>query len=167
MAAFTSVTKLATKWRHLHWFQIWWIAPHALLANFATRWHYLHCLVQNLITRLTVWVTCIATLPWIAPSVPNLTTRKHHLNWFQIWPPNGNTCIGSRFANFATRWHYLHCLVQNLITRLTGWVTCIATLPWIALLVVWVSIDLISPSARDTSVKFQQGLGLSLRQPDP
>ena len=55
----------------------------------------------------------------------------------------------------------LLALVQNLITRLAGWVTCIATLPWIGLLALSVSIDLISPSARVTSVKFQKGLSVS------
>ena len=39
-----------------------------------------------------------------------------------------------------------------------GWVTCIATLPGIALLALSVSIDLVSSSARVTSVKFQQGV---------
>ena len=52
-------------------------------------------------------------------------------------------------------------LVQNFTTRLIGWVTCIATLPWIALLALSFSIDLVSSSARVTSVKFQQPLGLS------
>ena len=55
----------------------------------------------------------------------------------------------------------LLALVQNLITRLTGWVTYIATLPWIDLLAVSVSIDLISPSARVTSVKLPKRLGVS------
>ena len=47
----------------------------------------------------------------------------------QIWPPDGATCI-----------------------------SCIATLPWIALLALSVSIDLLSSSARVTSVKFQKHL---------
>ena len=51
----------------------------------------------------------------------------------------------------------LFALVQNLITRLPGWVTCIATLPWIVLLALSVSIGLVSPSARVTSVKFTLG----------
>ena len=38
-----------------------------------------------------------------------------------------------------------------------GYVTCIATLPWIALLALTVSIDLVSSSARVTSVKFAKG----------
>ena len=42
-----------------------------------------------------------------------------------------------------------------------GWVTCIATLPWITLLTLSVSIKLVSLSARVTSVKFQKGLGLT------
>ena len=46
----------------------------------------------------------------------------------------------------------LLALVQNLITRLTGFVTYIATLPWVDLLAVSVSFDLISPSARVISV---------------
>ena len=27
-----------------------------------------------------------------------VTTRKLHLNWLQIWSPDGNTCIGSKEA---------------------------------------------------------------------
>ena len=55
-----------------------------------------------------------------------------HLNWlhyFQIWSPDGATCISS---------------------------TCIATLLWIALLTLSVSIELVSSSARVTSVKFHK-----------
>ena len=59
--------------------------------------------------------------------VPNLVTGKHHLQLFKIWPPDGAT-----------------------------WVTCIATLPWIALLALSVSIELVSSSARVTSVKCNQ-----------
>ena len=43
-----------------------------------------------------------------------------------------------------------------------GWVTCIATLPWITLLTLSVSIKLVSLSARVTSVKFTLGLVHSL-----
>ena len=42
-----------------------------------------------------------------------------------------------------------------------GCVTCVATLPWIALLALSVSIELVSSSARFTSVKFQQPLFVS------
>ena len=46
-----------------------------------------------------------------------------------------------------------------LIPKLaTGKVTRIATLPWIALLALSVSIEFVSSSARVTSVKFQQGV---------
>ena len=38
-----------------------------------------------------------------------------------------------------------------------GFVTCIITLPWIALLAISVSIELLSSSARVTSVKSAQG----------
>ena len=40
-----------------------------------------------------------------------------------------------------------------------GCVTCIDILPWIALLALSVSIELVSSSARITSAKSQQGLG--------
>ena len=40
-------------------------------------------------------------------------------------------------------------------------VTCIATLPWIDLLALSVSIELVSSSARVTSVKSQQGGSVS------
>ena len=48
--------------------------------------------------------------------------------------------------------------IQDLVPPL---VTYIATLLWIALLALSVSIDLVSPSARVTSVKFQKGVGHS------
>ena len=48
-----------------------------------------------------------------------------------------------------------------------GCVTRVATLPWNALLALSVSIELLSSSARVTSVKFQQGVSLSEREPDP
>ena len=65
-------------------------------------------------------------------------------------------------------------LVPNFPTRLSGHVTCIAwfqswppgcvtraaTLPWNALLALSVSIEFVSSSARVTSVKSQQGLGV-------
>ena len=53
---------------------------------------------------------------------------------FQIWSPDGATCI-----NY----------------------TCIATLHWIVLLTLSVSIELVSSSARVASVKFQKGVSLS------
>ena len=63
--------------------------------------------------------------------VANMATRWRHLHRLQIWPPDGATCI-----------------------------SCIATLPWIALLALSVSIELVSSSARVTSVKFQQGVSV-------
>ena len=96
----------------------------------------------------------------------------HHLNWLQIWPPDGatcidyksiscnfghkvvppasvknwatkqpsNTCIHSKFGHqvaplalvpkLAIRWQHF----QMLTIWPPGWVTCIFTLPWIALL---------------------------------
>ena len=51
--------------------------------------------------------------------------------------------------NLVIRWRHLHCLQSWP----QGWVTCIATLPWIILLALSVSIELVSSSARVTSVK--------------
>ena len=59
--------------------------------------------------------------------------------------------------NLVISWHHLHCLQSWP----PGCVTCIATLPWIALLALSVSIDLVSSSARVTSVKSAQGLGVT------
>ena len=55
-------------------------------------------------------------------------------------------------------------LVQHLATR---WHHCIVTLPWIALLTLSVSIELVSSSARVTSVKSTQGGVRSDGHPDP
>jgi len=53
-------------------------------------------------------------------------------------------------------------IMQELIKMMPpGWVTCIAALSWIALLVLSVSIELVSSSARVTSVKFQKGVSLT------
>ena len=60
-------------------------------------------------------------------------------------------------ANLTTRWRYLH---QMQILPPDG-ATCIATLPRIALLTSSVGIELISSSARVTSVKSAKGLRLS------
>ena len=84
--------------------------------------------------------------------VANLTTRWHYLHKLQIWPPDGAICISCKFghqmmplalvADLPTRWYHLYCF--------QSWppdcITCIAT----------VGIDLVSSSARVTSVKSQQ-----------
>ena len=56
--------------------------------------------------------------------------------------------------NVVIRWRHLHCLQSWP----PGCVTCIATLLWIVLLALSVSIDLVSSSARVTSVKSTQRL---------
>ena len=56
--------------------------------------------------------------------------------------------------NLVIRLHHLHCLQSWL----PGCIACIATLPWNALLALSVSIELVSSSARVTSVKFQKGV---------
>ena len=57
---------------------------------------------------------------------------------------------------------------MHLIQRSSGGATCIATLPWIALLSLSASIELGSSSARVTSVKSAKGLGVTqLERPGP
>ena len=62
--------------------------------------------------------------------------------------------IGSKFGNQVTS-------LPKFEGCPPGWVTCIATLPWITLLTLSVSIKLVSLSARVTSVKFQHGVVLT------
>ena len=108
--------------------------------------------------------------------ITNLATRWRYLHQFQFWhqlkilPPNGATCkFGPQMAplalvaNLTTRWRHLHCLQSWP----PGCVTCIATLPWIAILTLSVSIDLVSSSARVTSVKSAKGVLLTDGHPDP
>ena len=83
---------------------------------------------------------------------------------FLIWSPSGATWISCKYnhqetpfvliANLATRWHHLHPLEIWLPVG----TTCITTLPWVALLTSSVSIDLVSSSARVTSVKLAKGV---------
>ena len=125
-------------------------------------------------------------MSWLA-LVPNLATRWRNLHQSEIWPPDSATCI-----NFTTRWHHLHqlqiccpgwvtciatfaldCLLAfNNMTKWhnlhwsPGCITCIATLPWIALLTLSISIELVSSSARVNSVKFHKGLSVTDRRTD-
>ena len=63
--------------------------------------------------------------------------------------------------NLVIRWRHLHCLQSWP----PGCVTCIAALLWIVLFALSVSIDLVSSSARVTSVKSAKG-GRTDRQTD-
>ena len=79
----------------------------------------------------------------------------------------GITCISSNFAhqaalhelvaNVATRWHYLQNKFVHQVFWPPGGATCIATLLRIALLTSPVGIELLSSSARVTSVKSVKG----------
>ena len=87
--------------------------------------------------------------------IANLATRRHHLHQLQIRSPSGTTCIGSKFGHQLAPF----ALLPKLATRLHH---CIATLPWIALLALSVSIELVSSSARVTSVKSYKPLVVCL-----
>ena len=56
-------------------------------------------------------------------------------------------------ANLTTRWR---TCISCTFDQPPGRTSCIATLPWIALLTLSISIDLVSSSARVTSVKSTQ-----------
>ena len=72
------------------------------------------------------------------------------IHWLQFWPLalKANLVTSCKFGhqvqNLVIRWRHLHwfqCCPP-------GWVSCIATLPGIALLTLSVGIDLVSSSAR-------------------
>ena len=170
--------------------------PLALVTKLAARWHYLHCF-QIWPPDGTAFFSCnfghlmapLALNP--LEFVANLVTRWQHLHWFQIWPPDGPICTSYKFyhqiaqlalvatcisckighqlvpltlvTNFATRWHNLH---WSKIWP-PGWVAFIATMPWIVLLALSVSIGLVSPSARITSVEFAKGNHNRTHRSDP
>ena len=64
-----------------------------------------------------------------------------HLHWFQSCQPGGDTCRCNKFG---------HQVASHALSVLT--------LPWISLLALSVSIELVSSSAWVTSVKGQQGI---------
>ena len=89
--------------------------------------------------------------------VANLATRWHHLHTLQIWPQDDTTCISIKIGH-------------QMAPLASVYITCIASLPWIALLALSASIELVSSSARVTSVKSNQTLlthSLTYWQPDP
>ena len=127
------VAILATRWRHL---------------PFASRTFCHHMMPHPLFAHFGHQMELLAL-------IANLATRRHHLHQLQIGSPSGTTCIGSKFGHQLAPF----ALLPKLATRLHH---CIATLPWIALLALSVSIELVSSSARVTSVKSTQPLGVCL-----
>ena len=152
------VANLDTKWHHFYWLQIWPpYGTNCIGSNLTTRCHHLHW--------LPIWPLDGATRisyklsHQMAPlaKVPNLTIRWRQLHKLKICPPDGATCISSIFYHQKAPL----ALVANLATRLL--VTCITWLPWIALLELSVSIDLVSSSTRVTSVKSATTLSEKVR----
>ena len=95
-------------------------------------------------------VTCTAKFEISAP-IANLATKRGYFHQLQIGAQSGTTCIGSTFGHHVAPL----ALVQSWPP---GWVTCIATLPGIALLALSVIIGLVTSSARVTSVKSAKGV---------
>ena len=82
-------------------------------------------------------------------SVPNLATRWRHWHWLQIWPTDGTTWINFKFSLQVESLALPHCNAMQ----------CNA-MPWIALLALSVSIELVISSARVTSVRSAKGLSV-------
>ena len=79
-------------------------------------------------------------------SVENWSTKWHYLRLFKIYSSGGATFIGSKAG------HQVATLVD-----VANWVPGV-TLTLTALLALSVSIELVSSSARVTSVKFAKGV---------
>ena len=152
MAPLGSVLNFTITWHHLNWLQIWPLdgaTCHLQEDNFAI-WSLIHCFQI-------------------------LATTWRYLQWLQICSTGGATCISCKFGHqvaqlalvqhLVIRWRHLHCFQSWPLGR----VTCIATLPWIALLALSVSIELVSSSGRVASVKFHKRLSQleTDRDPDP
>ena len=85
--------------------------------------------------------------------VPNLATRWRHLHELKNWPPDGATGISSKFGHQMASL----ALVPKLATRLPH-MHCHITFN--CPLALSVGIDLVSSTARVTSVKSTQGVGV-------
>ena len=130
MVPFASAANLATRWRHLYEFQIW---PQ----DGAT------CICCNFDHQMAPLA-----------SVAILASMWCRLHRSKIRPPSGTTCIRSKFGHqvaplawdpkLAIRWRHL----QILQIWPPGCITRIVTLPWIALVALLVSIELVSSLAR-------------------
>ena len=132
------------------------MAPLALVANLTTRWRHMPFASRRFCDRMMPYIWSYMII--------------HRL---QFWPPGGATCTDCKFGHqkeplaSVANWATISCigskfgqvaplaLVLKLATRLHH---CIATLPWIALLALSVGIELVSSSARVTSVKSQKRL---------
>ena len=123
----------------------------ALVPILATRWRYL--------LQLQIWppdgATCISCKfgqqMALLVLVPNLAIIWHHFLQLQFQPPMATLAL---VPVLATKWRHLH----QFQSWPPGNITCIATLPWIALLASSVSIEFVSSSARVTSVKSAKGI---------
>ena len=170
MALLALVTKLVTRWRHLHWLQNWppdgatyisckfghQMALLALVANLGKKGQS-DLGPLELVANLATFHLQVDILPPYDASSIVCT----------FWSPDGATCtdckVGYQEAplasveNWVPKWHNLHWFTA-LLPKLATSNSCIATLPWIALLALSVSIELVSSSARVTSIKSIQGL---------
>ena len=128
--------------------------------GFGTFWYYLVLLVLwgSFWIFLVLWYfLALSVLFWYFLV---LFWWRHLL---QFWPPSCCSCrLGQQLAllelvtSLATKW----CLLHKFHCWPPDGATCIATLPMITLSTSSVGIELLSSSARVTSVKFQKPLGV-------
>ena len=85
------------------------------------------------------------------PEIDSVTWTK--FSDHNAWSADGGTCISYKFDDQMGK---ITLVPSGGITCISYKFACIATLPWIALLTLSGSIDLVSSSARVTSVKFHK-----------
>ena len=122
---------------------------------------------STLLSTFFIFFLQLLFLQFSLAIVPILATRWSHLYWFHVWPLDSTTCTSCRFgqqlgllelvASLATKCCHLH----KFPFWPPGGATCIATLPRIALLTSSAGVELLSSSARVTSVKSAKPLGWS------
>ena len=128
----------------LHYIQIWPTDGATCISYKFSHQMALVALVTNLVLLAqSGWVTFIDIITWYWVGI----IRQIYIILFSIRSL-------ALVLILAIRWRHLH----KLQTWPPGWVTCIATLAWIALLVLSVSIELVSSSARVKLVKFHKRL---------
>ena len=95
--------------------------------------------------------------------IANLVTRWRYLYQLQIGPPDGATCISCKLGGATSIGSKVGHHVgygDTCISDKFGHQVASLALPWIVLLALSVGIELVSSSARVTSIKSTKALAL-------
>ena len=117
----------------MYWFQVW---PQGGVTCISSNFGHQVALLAFVENVANCWFFLHHQVVPLA-LVTNLAARWHNFHWFQFWPPGGATCISYKFGHQVAPLALSYCL----------------GLPY------W-QYQLVSSSARVTSVKFQQGYSL-------